>query len=153
MHTKLERLLSKSLTTLEVMSYYIVVHTGPCPVTLWPVVDELGPNRSVTKTTHKTSLPFRRGLQARMILSSWNPRLGERSSVRTKCLTYRSHHRHSSKPHLLACMKLTSVLSSHHLVPCVPCVVCTMRSIVSSVLSLLSICSPNHRQQPQCPGV
>ena len=29
MHTKLERLLSKSLTTLEVMSYYLVVHTGP----------------------------------------------------------------------------------------------------------------------------
>ena len=29
MHTKLERLLSKSLTTLEVMSYYRVVHTGP----------------------------------------------------------------------------------------------------------------------------
>ena len=29
MHTKLERLLSKSLTTLEVMPYYLVVHTGP----------------------------------------------------------------------------------------------------------------------------
>ena len=29
MHTKLERLLSNSLTTLEVMSYYLVVHTGP----------------------------------------------------------------------------------------------------------------------------
>ena len=29
MHTKLERLLSKSLTTLEVMTYYSVVHTGP----------------------------------------------------------------------------------------------------------------------------
>ena len=29
MHTKFERLLSKSLTTLEVMSYYLVVHTGP----------------------------------------------------------------------------------------------------------------------------
>ena len=28
-HTKFERLLSKSLTTLEVMSYYLVVHTGP----------------------------------------------------------------------------------------------------------------------------
>ena len=28
MHTKLERLLSKSLTTLEVMTYYLVVHTG-----------------------------------------------------------------------------------------------------------------------------
>ena len=26
--TKLERLLSKSLTTLEVMTYYLVVHTG-----------------------------------------------------------------------------------------------------------------------------
>ena len=31
MHTKFERLLSKSLTTLEVMSYYLVVHTGPVP--------------------------------------------------------------------------------------------------------------------------
>ena len=29
MHTKLERLLSKSLTTLEVMTYNLVVHTGP----------------------------------------------------------------------------------------------------------------------------
>ena len=29
MHTKFKRLLSKSLTTLEVMTYYIVVHTGP----------------------------------------------------------------------------------------------------------------------------
>ena len=29
MHTKLERWLSKSLTTLEVMTYYLVVHTGP----------------------------------------------------------------------------------------------------------------------------
>ena len=29
MHTKFERLLSKSLTTFEVMSYYLVVHTGP----------------------------------------------------------------------------------------------------------------------------
>ena len=28
-HTKLERLLSKSLTTLEVMTHYLVVHTGP----------------------------------------------------------------------------------------------------------------------------
>ena len=28
MHAKLERLLSKSLTTLEVMAYYLVVHTG-----------------------------------------------------------------------------------------------------------------------------
>ena len=28
MHTKFERLLSKSLTTLEVMTYYLVVHTG-----------------------------------------------------------------------------------------------------------------------------
>ena len=31
MHTKFERLLSKSLTTLEVMTYYLVVHTGPEP--------------------------------------------------------------------------------------------------------------------------
>ena len=29
MHTKFERLLSKSPTTLEVMTYYLVVHTGP----------------------------------------------------------------------------------------------------------------------------
>ena len=29
MHTKFERLLSKSVTTLEVMSYYLVAHTGP----------------------------------------------------------------------------------------------------------------------------
>ena len=29
MHTKLERLLSKSLTTMEVMAYDLVVHTGP----------------------------------------------------------------------------------------------------------------------------
>ena len=29
MHTKFERLLSKSLTTLEVMMYDLVVHTGP----------------------------------------------------------------------------------------------------------------------------
>ena len=31
MHTKFERLLSKSLTTLEVMTHYLVVHTGPDP--------------------------------------------------------------------------------------------------------------------------
>ena len=30
MHMKLERLLRKSLTTLEVMTYYVVVHTGHC---------------------------------------------------------------------------------------------------------------------------
>ena len=29
MHAKFERLLSKSLTTLEVMTHYLVVHTGP----------------------------------------------------------------------------------------------------------------------------
>ena len=29
MHTKFGRLLSKSLTTLEVMTHYLVVHTGP----------------------------------------------------------------------------------------------------------------------------
>ena len=29
MHTKFERLLSKSLTTMEVMTYYLVVYTGP----------------------------------------------------------------------------------------------------------------------------
>ena len=34
MHTKFECLLSKSLTTLEVMTYYLVVHTGPGPVVL-----------------------------------------------------------------------------------------------------------------------
>ena len=31
MHAKLEHLLSKSLTTWEVMTYYLVVHTGPGP--------------------------------------------------------------------------------------------------------------------------
>ena len=31
MHTKSERLLSKSLTTLKVMAYYLVVHTGQDP--------------------------------------------------------------------------------------------------------------------------
>ena len=34
MHTKFERLLSKSLTTLEVMTFYLVVHTGPGPLRL-----------------------------------------------------------------------------------------------------------------------
>ena len=29
MHAQFERLLSKSLTTLEVVTYYLVVHTGP----------------------------------------------------------------------------------------------------------------------------
>ena len=29
MHTKLERLLSKTLTTFEVMTHYLVVHMGP----------------------------------------------------------------------------------------------------------------------------
>ena len=29
MHTKFERFLSKSLTTLEVIAYYLVVHTAP----------------------------------------------------------------------------------------------------------------------------
>ena len=33
MHTKFERLLSKSLTALEIMSYYLVVHTGPGCIT------------------------------------------------------------------------------------------------------------------------
>ena len=32
MHTKFECLLSKSLTTLEVMVYHLVVHTDPDPV-------------------------------------------------------------------------------------------------------------------------
>ena len=32
MHTKFERLLSKSLTTLEVVTYYLVVHTGPAQI-------------------------------------------------------------------------------------------------------------------------
>ena len=38
MHTKFERLLSKSLTTLEVMTYYLAVHTGPelFSVMKWP---------------------------------------------------------------------------------------------------------------------
>ena len=35
MHTKLERLLWKSLTTLEVMTYYLVVHTGPVLRIIW----------------------------------------------------------------------------------------------------------------------
>ena len=35
MHAKFERLLSKSLTTLEVMAYYLVVHTGPGMVYLY----------------------------------------------------------------------------------------------------------------------
>ena len=34
MHMKFERLLSKSLTTLEVMTYYLVVHMGPGHMTL-----------------------------------------------------------------------------------------------------------------------
>ena len=34
MHTKFERLLSKSLTILEVMAYYLVVHTGLDPYCL-----------------------------------------------------------------------------------------------------------------------
>ena len=33
MHVKLERLLWKSLTSLEVMAYYLVVHTGPAQLT------------------------------------------------------------------------------------------------------------------------
>ena len=43
MHTKFERLLSKSLRTLEVMSYYLVVHTGPDSATrvVRPDVSEL----------------------------------------------------------------------------------------------------------------
>ena len=36
MHTKLERLLSKSLTALEVMTYYLVVHTGPAGADVLP---------------------------------------------------------------------------------------------------------------------
>ena len=31
MRIKFERLLSKSLTTLEVLTYYLVVHTGHAP--------------------------------------------------------------------------------------------------------------------------
>ena len=41
MHAKLERLLSKSLTTLEVMAYYLVVHTGPDLFSLWRLSDWL----------------------------------------------------------------------------------------------------------------
>ena len=45
MHTKLERLLWKSLTTLEVMAYYLVVHTGPGvqPDVDWGVVQRACP--------------------------------------------------------------------------------------------------------------
>ena len=45
MHAKLERLLSKSLTTLEVMAYDLVVHTGPGQVSIKVLV------RSVTTST------------------------------------------------------------------------------------------------------
>ena len=37
MLTKFERLLSKSPTTLEVMTYYLVVHTGPGPPDQRPI--------------------------------------------------------------------------------------------------------------------
>ena len=38
MHTKFERLLSKSLTTMEVMTYYLVVHAGPnCQLQVTPM--------------------------------------------------------------------------------------------------------------------
>ena len=42
MHAKLERLLSKSLTTFEVMSYYLVVRTGPgfCSVDSWKAEEQ-----------------------------------------------------------------------------------------------------------------
>ena len=42
MHAKLERLLSKSLTTLEVMAYYLVVHTGPGTPTEYKVKEIIG---------------------------------------------------------------------------------------------------------------
>ena len=47
MHTKFERLLSKSLTTLEVMSYYLVVHTGPGAAMgyTWGKVERLSQDR------------------------------------------------------------------------------------------------------------
>ena len=47
MHTKFERLLSKSLTTLEVMVYYLVVHTGPGQLTMQE-------NQEILATTAKT---------------------------------------------------------------------------------------------------
>ena len=37
-HTKFERLLSKSVTTLEVMTYDLVVHTGPALCSCWPTL-------------------------------------------------------------------------------------------------------------------
>ena len=40
MHAKFERLLSKSLTTLEVMAYYRVVHSGPGPHCLRDLVEQ-----------------------------------------------------------------------------------------------------------------
>ena len=39
MYAKLERLLSKSLTTLEVMAYFLVVHTGPGQLTYAEIQD------------------------------------------------------------------------------------------------------------------
>ena len=51
MHTKFERLLSKSLTTLEVMSYYLVVHTG----------HEEADRGNDGKTTSKTGLVLNGG--------------------------------------------------------------------------------------------
>ena len=47
MHTKLERLLSKSLTTLEVMTNYLVVHTGPGALTTRPTRRLYSENKGV----------------------------------------------------------------------------------------------------------
>ena len=43
MHAKLERLLSKSLTTLEVMAYYLAVHTGPGVCVIGSALGLVGP--------------------------------------------------------------------------------------------------------------
>ena len=57
MHTKFERLLSKSLTTLEVMGYYLVVHSGPDEVNS----DELPFMYQVLWSAIVCPLPFRLG--------------------------------------------------------------------------------------------
>ena len=50
-HTKFERLLSKSLTTLEVLAYYLVVHTGLCRMTKSVMVVVVG---RLTSQQHAT---------------------------------------------------------------------------------------------------
>ena len=53
MLTKLERLLSKSLTTLEVMTYYLVVHTGPGAWSACPYSHREESKMPVTLVTYK----------------------------------------------------------------------------------------------------